>query len=91
MNIPISVTDFDPFIAFALFIAYIVVDGIYAYYTLQVADRNAIAAASSGALMHFLLAAGVLGYTENVLYLLPLAAGSWVGTYLVVKRSSRRN
>ncbi len=36
--------------------------------------------------MHFLLAFGVVNYVGNFLYVVPLALGSWIGTYLVVRR-----
>ena len=35
--------------------------------------------------MHFLIAFGVLNYVQYYLYVLPLALGSWIGTYIVVK------
>lgn len=59
---------------------------MYAYYTLQVTKRNAFSSATTGALMHFLLAVGVLNYVQNYLYLFPLALGSWIGTFIVVKK-----
>jgi len=62
------------------------IDAMYAYYTLAVTRKRPVASASVGALMHFLIAFGVLNYVENYLYVVPLALGSWVGTYLVVKQ-----
>ena len=81
-----AIDSFDFFIAGAVFLSYVVVDAMYAYYTLAITSRSAVRAATTGALMHFLLAVGVLSYVENFLYLIPIAAGSWVGTYLIVKR-----
>lgn len=72
-------------LAGGLFIGYIVVDGLYAYYTLAVVKRRALAAASTSLFMHFILAAGVFSYTKNFAYVIPLALGSFVGTYLVTK------
>lgn len=68
-----------------IFIAYILIDGMYAYYTLAVTKRRPLASATTGALMHFLIAFGVLSYVQNYWYILPLVLGSWVGTYLVVR------
>ncbi len=73
----------------ALFVGYIVVDGLYAYYTLAIVKRQALTAASTSLVMHFILAAGVLSYTRNYLYVIPLALGSFVGTYLVTKYSKQ--
>jgi len=75
---------FDLKIAGIVFVAYLAVDAMYAYYTLAVTRKKPVAAASVGALMHFLIAFGVLNYVQNYLYVIPLALGSWVGTYLVV-------
>jgi uncharacterized membrane protein YfcA len=66
---------------------YIVVDSMYAYYTLKVSEKKPVHTATSGALIHFLLAIGVLSYVQNYLYIIPLAIGSWIGTYIVEKRS----
>jgi hypothetical protein len=68
-----------------VFAAYVLVDGLYAYYTLAVVKRSAVSAATTGAAMHFLLALGVISYIKNYWYIIPLALGSWLGTYLVVK------
>lgn len=73
------------FVMAGLFIGYVVVDGMYAYYTLAVVRRQALAAASTSLLMHFILAAGVFSYTQNFTYVIPLAFGSFVGTYLVIR------
>lgn len=72
-------------IVLGLFFGYIVVDGMYAYYTLLIVKRQAFQAASVSLVMHFILAAGVLSYTKNFIYIIPLALGSFVGTYLVAK------
>lgn len=76
--------------AVLVFLAYAAIDGFYAKYTLDVVAHKPFAAATIGSLMHFLLAFGVLSYTENWLYLFPLAAGSWVGTFITVKRAKVR-
>lgn len=76
---------FDFRIAFIVFVAYLIVDAMYAYYTIAVIRKKPFASASVGALMHFLIAFGVLNYVQNYLYVVPLALGSWIGTYLVVK------
>lgn len=86
MNIPASIQDFDIVTGVLLVVAYIVIDGLYAYYTIQVSKRNALRAATTSGIMHFLLAIGVLNYVHNFLYVIPLAIGSWIGTYIVITR-----
>ncbi len=80
----------NPWLALLVFVAYVLIDGMYAYYTIAVTKRRPVASASVGALMHFLIAFGVLNYVQNYLYLIPLALGSWVGTYLIVSLDKKR-
>ena len=86
MDIAAAWASFDWRIGVLIFFVYIVIDALYAYYTLEVTKRNPYAAATAGAFMYFLLAIGVLNYVHNFLYLVPLALGSWVGTFGMVQR-----
>lgn len=70
-------------------VAYFVVDAMYAHYTFSIAELRALSAANTGALMHFLLALGVLSYVQNYLYIIPITIGSWFGTYVIVKRERK--
>ena len=76
---------FNVWLALGLFLAYFAVDALYAIYTISVVKRRALASANISFVMHFLIAIGVLSYVNNFFYVLPLAAGSWVGTYLATK------
>lgn len=78
-------TNLNWLIAALIFISYILIDGLYAKYTFEVVSLKPFKSATIGSLMHFLLAFGVVNYTQNWLYIIPLAAGSWLGTYYVVK------
>lgn len=78
-------SDINWLVVVGLFFGYAIVDGMYAYYTIAVIRKNALAAASTSFVMHFILAAGVFAYTRQFLYVLPLALGSFVGTYLVTR------
>lgn len=84
-----SLETFNFLVALGVLAAYFIVDAMYAHYTLAVADLKAIPAANTGALMHFLLALGVLSYVQNYLYIVPIAIGSWFGTYVIVKREKK--
>ncbi len=84
-------THFNWPLGLIIFFAYVVVDALYAKYTLHVTRYDAFSAATIGALMHFILAFGVLNYVRNFLYVIPLAAGSWIGTYLIVKREGKKD
>lgn len=81
--------EFNFLIALAILVTYVFVDGMYAYYTISIVNKKPIISATTGALMHFLIAFGVLNYVENYLYIIPIAIGSWIGTYFIVKRELR--
>lgn len=66
-------------------ISYILIDGLYVKYTLEVVSLKPVMSANIGSFMHLLLAFGVINYTQNWLYIFPLVIGSWIGTYFVVK------
>lgn len=86
-NITEALKTFNFLIAFSVLIVYTITDALYARYTLDVANYNAVKAASIGSLIHFFLAFGVINYTQNWLYIFPLAIGSWLGTYFTIKKA----
>lgn len=86
-----DIKSFNLIIALLILLTYTITDALYAKYTLDVANYNEIKAASIGALIHFFLAFGVINYTENWLYIFPLALGSWIGTFLMVKKERLNN
>lgn len=77
--------EFSIVVCVSVFVAYAVIDALYAWYVYAVAKHRAFMSANIGAGMHFLMAYGVISYTNNWWYILPLAAGSWLGTFCVVK------
>jgi len=78
-------SEFNIWIAAGVFTAYLAVDALYAMYTISVVKRRAVVSANISFAMHFLLAVGVLSYVENFWYVVPLAMGSWVGTFIATK------
>ena len=76
--------------AVGVLVSYFIVDAMYAHYTLAVTELKALSAANTGALMHFLLAVGVLSYVQNYLYIFPIAIGSWSGTYFIIFRKQKQ-
>lgn len=68
-----------------IFVTYVAIDMLYAWYVLAVSSRKAFSAAALGAALYSLGAFGVMTYSKNVFYILPLACGSFLGTYLTVK------
>ena len=76
--------DFSWSTAFLILVVYIIVDMLYAYYIIQVEQRNPLKAAIVSSVLYSLLAYGVVSYSKNILYLFPLATGAFIGTYLTV-------
>ncbi len=71
----------------ALFVAYVVIDALYAVYTIATTKMQPVKAATTGAIIHALVAYGVIEYTKDWRYIAPIIAGSWIGTYLAVFRA----
>jgi hypothetical protein len=76
--------------AFGVFVGYFVLDILWAWYMLAVTERRAAASANVCGAIYVLSALGVMSYAGNWLYLLPLALGSWSGTYLIVSHERRK-
>lgn len=76
--------DFSWVTAGLILVVYIIVDMLYAYYIIQVEQRNPMKAAIVSSVLYSLLAYGVVSYSKNILYLFPLATGAFIGTYLTV-------
>jgi hypothetical protein len=71
--------------ALILFTTYVVIDMLYAYYVVCVTKKLACRAACCSMVIYSLLAYGVVSYSQNIWYLIPLASGAWLGTFLTVK------
>jgi hypothetical protein len=78
--------DFSWTIAAAVFVAYFLIDILYALYVISVGKRAAFQAAVISSMLYSLAAYGVVTYSKNFLYVIPLALGAFLGTYVVVKR-----
>lgn len=70
--------------AILIFLTYVVIDMLYAFYIMCVDERRAFSAAATTSLIYSLLAYGVVSYSQNIWYLIPLASGAFCGTYLMV-------
>lgn len=77
--------DFSPVTAVLVFATYVVIDVLYAAYIIAVSDRRAVRSAALSSVIYGLLAYGVVTFSKNILYLVPLAAGAFVGTFITVR------
>ncbi len=85
IELPKLWNEFNFFIAIGILVAYAVIDALNTHYTAAVAQKRPVVAASSGAIVYILIAFGIISFTENILYLIPLVIGSWTGTFFVVR------
>ena len=78
-------TDFSWTTAGLIFITYVLIDVLYAWYIIAVGKRQEMQAAVASSLLYSLAAYGVITYSRNVTYIAFLAAGAFFGTYIIVK------
>ena len=77
--------DFSWGAAALIFVTYVAIDMLYAWYVICVGERRAVTAALLTSVIYSLLAFGVVSYSKNIFYLAPLASGAFVGTYAMVR------
>lgn len=77
--------EFSYITAASIFATYVVIDMLYAWYIMSVNEKKALTAAALTSIIYSLLAFGVVSYSKNIYYLIPLASGAFIGTYLMVR------
>lgn len=77
--------DFNLVTASIVFVTYFLIDILYAFYVIYVGKRDAMRSALASSALYSLAAYGVITYSRNIMYVLPLAAGAFLGTYVIVK------
>lgn len=77
--------DFSWTTAATVFVVYVLFDILYALYVLCVSRKQAIASSAISAVLYSLGAYGVRSYMNNHWYVVPLALGAFIGTYIAVK------
>lgn len=83
MNLAINLA-VSPWVAAAVFGATAVTDAAYVFFNAAVVARHRIRAANWSAMWYMLSAFSVISYTENPVYVVFAALGSWIGAYLSV-------
>ena len=73
-----------------LFIVYFAFDILYTRYIMSVTKLKAIQAANISVIMYGLTALGTIQYVENLLNIIPIVIGSWVGTYVIIRYEIRK-
>ena len=71
----------DPLTAGAVLLATAATDAVYVMFTSAVVARKRIPAATWSSIWYLLSSFAVISYTNNWIYVVFAAAGSWVGAY----------
>jgi hypothetical protein len=80
----------DPLIALGVAAATAVTDAAYVFFNAAVAARRRVWAANWSAIWYLLSAFAVISYTQNAVYVVFAAAGSWVGAFASISLLRRR-
>lgn len=74
----------DPLIAAGVLASTATTDAAYVFFNAAVVGRRRVRAANWSAIWYLLSAFAVISYTENALYVLFAATGSWLGAFASV-------
>jgi hypothetical protein len=80
-----STPEFQWATAWLVFATYFLIDVLYARFYIEVSKKRAFRAAMLSCILYALLAYGVISYSRNTLYLVPLVSGAFLGTYVTVR------
>jgi hypothetical protein len=71
----------EPLLAAAVVVATALTDAVYVMFTNSVVKRHRLPAASWSSIWYLLSSFAVINYTENWVYVIFAAAGSFIGAY----------
>jgi len=78
------ILSFNPLIAMGVLASTAATDAAYVFFNAAVTSRRRIRAANWSAIWYLLSAFAVISYTDNALYVLFAAMGSWLGAFASV-------
>lgn len=70
-----------PVTAVAVILATAATDAVYVMFTSSVVQRRRVSAASWSSIWYLLSSFAIISYTENWVYVVFAAIGSWIGAY----------
>lgn len=74
----------SPLIAIGVVVSTAMTDAVYVFFNAAVSERRRIRAASWSSIWYLLSAFAVISYTNNAIYVLFAATGSWIGAFFSV-------
>lgn len=81
--------EFSWLIAGMVFFLYLLIDMVYAKYTIAVTKGEALKASAAGAAIYGFGALGVMSYVQNPWYVVPMIMGAFIGTYVIVSHEAK--
>lgn len=72
----------DPLVAAGVVLATALTDAVYVAFTSAVVARRRLPAATWSSIWYLLSSFAVISYTENWVYVIFAAIGSWIGAYV---------
>jgi hypothetical protein len=81
---PRMILPVNPLIAMGVLASTAATDAAYVFFNAAVTGRRRVWAANWSAIWYLLSAFAVISYTENAIYVLFAAAGSWLGAFASV-------
>ena len=79
-----SILAIDPMLALGVVLATAATDAVYVMFTSSVIARRRVAAANWSSLWYTLSSFAVISYTNNWVYVVFAAVGSWIGAYITM-------
>src|ERR1700759_470188 len=80
-SLPDAVLAIDPLTAIGVLFATAATDAVYVMFSSAIAERKRVAAATWSSGWYLLSSFAVISYTQNWVYVVFAAIGSWVGAY----------
>ena len=79
------VNEINIYLAIIIFFTYFILDMFYAYYILCIESRQNLMSSFMAGMITSLSAFGVVTFSKNMLYIIPLFLGAFAGTYCTMK------
>ncbi|MCK0209003.1 hypothetical protein MWN33_13280 [Starkeya koreensis] len=84
LDLTASLSSIDPLVAAAVFVFTAATDTVYVLFNAAIVARRRVAAANWSAGWYLLSAFAVISYTQEWVYVLFAACGSWFGAFVTV-------
>lgn len=85
-----AAASFKPFIALGLFILYMFVEVIDSGLVFSLTQHRSAKTATLTFILYFVIGIEVFAFISNYLYILPIAFGAALGSYLVVENEKKK-